>query len=143
MVEKRIYLFLLILHAFVGIGALFGGSGIIIDPSGKFYGITVEVLKNSPFQNFLIPGLILFFIIGLGNVIVAILALKNNKYQAYFSGVMGCALMIWIIVQCIMIEDINSLHIIFFLLGLIEALLALLLAFKQNLFPLNYLKEKK
>lgn len=142
MKEKKIYLYLLILHSFVGIGGLGGGIGIIIDPSGKGYGITTDLLKNAPFDNFFIPGLILFFLIGFCDLIVATFAFYQIKYQPYLSGVMGTALMIWIIVQCIMLESVNVLHVIFFLIGMIVSLLAFVLACKKNLFPLPYLKKK-
>lgn len=142
MKEKKIYLYLLILHLFVGIGGLGGGIGIIIDPSGKGYGITPDLLKNAPFDNFFIPGLILFFLIGFCDLIVATSAFYQFKYQPYLSGVMGTALMIWIIVQCTMLESVNVLHVIFFLIGMIVSLLAFILAYKKNLFPLPYLKKK-
>lgn len=142
MKEKKLYLYLLILHSFVGIGGMAGGIGVIIDPSGKGYGITPDLLKNAPFDDFFIPGLILFFLIGLCDLIVAFLAIYRFKYLPYLSGVMGTALMIWIIVQCMMLESINVLHVIFFLIGMLEALLALILAYKKKLGPLPYLKKK-
>jgi len=141
MKEKQLYLYIIILHAFVGIGGLFGGIGIIIDPSGDGYGVSVDLLKNSPFNDFFIPGLFLFFIIGIGDIIVSIFAYQKHKYLAYLSGLMGGVLMTWIVIQCIMIETVAALHVIFFLLGLIEVLLAFILANKNNLFPLNLLKK--
>lgn len=142
MKNKKLYLYLLILHSLVGIGGLCGGIGIIIDPSGKGYGITTDLLKNAPFENFFIPGLILFFLIGLCDLIVSLFAFYQFKYQPYLSGIMGATLVIWIIVQCLMIESVNVLHVIFFLIGIIEALLAFSLANRNNLFPLPYLKNK-
>jgi len=141
MKEKQLYLYIIILHAFVGIGGMFGGIGIIIDPSGEGYGVSVDLLKNSPFNDFFIPGLFLFFIIGIGDIIVSIFAYKKHKYLVYLSGLMGGVLMTWIVIQCIMIETVAALHVIFFLLGLIEVLLAFILADKNNLFPLNLLKK--
>ncbi len=138
---KRIYNILAVLHLFVGVGALFGGFGVIIDPSGKALGVTTDILKSGPFVDFLIPGLFLFIFLGIFDIIVAVFAFKKSHYQAYLSGIMGLGLMIFIAIQCIILDTINILHIIFFVLGLIEALFALVLALKTELFPFNLLKR--
>ncbi|QVK18599.1 hypothetical protein KHQ81_02460 [Mycoplasmatota bacterium] len=142
MKEKTLYLCLVIIHSFVGIGGLCGGFGIILDPSGECNGVTTDLLKNAPFDDFFIPGLILFFLIGFCDLIVAVFAYNHYKYQPCLSGFMGITLMIWIIVQCFMIESVNGLHVLFFLFGLIEALLAFVLAYKKDTFPLPYIKKK-
>lgn len=141
---KKVYNLLFILHLFVGLGAIAGGSMAIIntqDPAG----ITIDALKNSPFSNFFIPGIILFTVIGVGNVFSAVSILFKSKYQGYISSIVSWALIIWIIVQCIMLETVIYLHVIFFIIGLIEAFLSILILFKQRLFPTNiiYILMKK
>lgn len=125
---------LFILHAFVGIGALAGGLAAITNPEEPL-GVTVDALKNSPFENFLIPGIILFTIIGLGNILSATTLALNSKFQGYISSVFSWALVIWIVVQCIMLEDIVPLHIIFFVIGLVEAIISTGILFEKRLFP--------
>lgn len=143
---KMLNRFLFVLHAIVGIGAMAGGMGAILNPSEPM-GMSVEALKNSPFSDFLIPGIILFVVIGLGNVISAITILLKPKFQAYISSVFSGALVIWIIVQCIMLGTIHYLHVIFFIIGLIEAVLSIIKLFKQSLFPaniiINYYKKAR
>lgn len=56
---------LLFLLSFLGLGAIFGGGVLIISPSGKMFGMPLSMLDNSPFNNFLIPGIILFSLLGL------------------------------------------------------------------------------
>jgi hypothetical protein len=106
----------------------------ILNPAGPG-GMLTNVLKNSPFSDFLIPGIILFTVIGLGNILCGILHLKKSKLQVYTSGVAGGALMIWIVVQCIMLGAVVFLHVLFFLLGTIQGLLAAVLLFHERLFP--------
>ena len=77
---KKVYRLLFILHLFVGIGAMFGGLAAITNPQAPL-GISVEALKNSPFNNYLIPGIVLFTIIGLGNVISALMFRYKLKFQ--------------------------------------------------------------
>lgn len=133
---KSIYRLLLFLHFLVGIGAMGGGMMAIINPEGPG-GMPTEALNNSPFYDYFIPGIILFAVIGLGNVISAISILVKSKYQSYISNIFSWALVIWIIVQCIMLRLVVSLHVIFFIIGLIEAILAALILFAQRLFPAN------
>ncbi|NSW91753.1 MAG: hypothetical protein HPY74_13975 [Firmicutes bacterium] len=143
---KRIYRLLFALHLFVGIGAIFGGLAAIIDPEEPL-GITVEALKNSPFKNYLIPGIILFTIIGLGNIFSALMCRFKPQFQGYISSVFGWALVIWIVVQCIMLNTVAFPHILFFIIGVIKAVLSAIILFKQRLFPaniiLNLIKSRK
>jgi hypothetical protein len=131
---KLIRRILFSLHLFVGIGAMCGGLAAITNPEAPL-GIPVETLKNSPFSNFLIPGIILFAVIGLGNIISAITLLKKSKIQGYISSIFSWALVIWIVVQCIMLKAVVFLHILFFSIGAVEAALSILILFEQRLFP--------
>jgi hypothetical protein len=112
------------LHAFVGIGALFGGGGAVLNPNAPM-GISVDVLKNSPFSNFLIPGIILLVVIGFGNLFAAAVLYYEYKYNLYISHLMGIVLVGWIVVQCVMMRAINPLHIIYFTIGGIEMIISL------------------
>lgn len=133
---KLVYRLLFILHAFVGVGALGGGLMAILNPQGP-EGMPADALKNSPFTNFLIPGIILFTVIGIGNLFSAAIVYYKPKFHGYISSIFGWALVIWIIVQCIMLRAVVSLHVIFFIIGLVQAALAMTILFKQRLFPTN------
>lgn len=133
---KIVYRLLFALHAFVGLGAMGGGGMAIINPQGPG-GMPIGALKNSPFSNYLIPGIILFTVIGLGNIFSSIMILSKLRFQGYISSVFGWALVIWIIVQCIMLNVVIYLHVIFFIIGLVEAILSMIILFKQRLFPAN------
>lgn len=133
---KLIYKLSFGLHLFVGIGAMAGGLAAIISPLEPL-GMPLEPLKNSPFTNYLIPGIILFTVIGLGNVISALTLCYKSKYQGYISGTLGGALVIWIIVQCMMLRAVAFLHVLFFIIGVIQGLLAITILFHKNLFPTN------
>ena len=128
------------LHLFVGIGAMAGGLAAITNPQEPM-GISTATLKNSPFSNFLIPGILLFCVIGLGNLLSAFFFRYKSKYQGYVSSVFSWALVIWIVVQCIMLGAVNILHIIFFTIGLIQAGLSAKLLFEHRLFPTNIVMD--
>lgn len=124
------------LHLFVGIGAMSGGLAAITSPQSPM-GVPVDILKNSPFSSFLIPGIILFTVIGLGNLFSAIMFHFKSPYQAYISSVFSWALVIWIIVQCIMLNSIVFLHVLFFTIGLVQAVISAEMLFENSLFPAN------
>lgn len=127
---------LFFLHIFVGVGALVGGGAAIINPMQPL-GMPIEPLKNSPFTNYLIPGIILFMILGVGNIYSAFMIHYKSKFQGYISSVFSCALVIWIVVQCLMLNAIAFLHVLFFSIGLIEVILSTINSFYQRLFPTN------
>lgn len=133
---KTVYRFLIALHLFVGIGALAGGMAAITNPQDPL-GIPVSTLKNSPFRDYLIPGIILFTVIGLGNIFSAVMFHFKLKFQGYISSVFSWALVIWIVVQCIMLLNINILHVIYFVIGLVQAALSASILFERRLFPAN------
>ncbi len=69
----------LILLALLGLGAMFGGGVLIISPSGKLFGMPLSMLENSPFNDFLIPGIILFSLLGLAPIGVALALIKDQN----------------------------------------------------------------
>ncbi|WP_070000724.1 hypothetical protein [Cellulosilyticum sp. I15G10I2] len=135
---KKIYGIQSAILLFVGVGALFGGLLAISDPYGVSYGASTDLLKKGPFTNFLIPGLFLLLIIGLGHLISFIFVKFKLKFHVYISGGAGCILMAWILIQCYMLNAIHLLHIIFFLIGLFESLIALYMLIKLKLFPFTH-----
>ncbi|AEV28589.1 hypothetical protein SpiGrapes_0754 [Sphaerochaeta pleomorpha str. Grapes] len=126
------------LHIFLGVGAMSGGFACLIDTQTPL-GTSVEMLQNSPFTSFLIPGLLLFFVIGVGNIIGSILVKRSWEYWGYSSGILGGALVIWIIVQCLMLNAVVFLHVLFFFLGIFQVSLAMGRLYEQNQFPGNLL----
>ena len=134
---KRIYLIQAVISCFVGVGALFGGIMAFLDPTGELFGLSTELLKKGPFNNFLIPGLFLFTVIGLGHMLSFWLVKKRIKFHPYISGALGCILMAWIVIQCYILEAINILHVIYFIIGAIEGVMSLYMLLKLKLFPFN------
>lgn len=110
---------IIILLFITGLNALAAGYGFIADPSGRGLGMTTDYLRFSPFDSFLIPGIILFCFIGVFSIITAIIAIKKRGLYPVFTFVEGCILTGWIIVQVILVRDFNWLHFSFLTVGLI------------------------
>ncbi len=101
------------------INALISGFLFIIDPSGNLMGMTTEYLKTSPFTSFLIPGIVLFTVNGVLNLVAAITLIKNKAYASLLTIFQGIILIGWIIIQVLMVKDINMLHISMFVFGVL------------------------
>lgn len=117
---------LLFLNLLIGIGACGGGimalQSVYSKEIGETLGLTKEMLLNSPFQSFLIPGIFLLVVIGFGNLASCWLLYSRNNYFAEV--MMGLILIIWILVQVYMLTDIVFLHVLFFLLGVAQIVLS-------------------
>ena len=124
--RPKIDYILLIAVIFQGLSGLFGGIGLIIDPSGKMLNIPIEWLQGSPFNNYLLPGIILFTILGVFPIIVLIWLLKRNYKGWIGSVVLGVALLIWIFTEIIIIgyQTTPPLQLIYGILGLIILILS-------------------
>lgn len=133
---KKEYPILFALHLFIGVGALFGGLAGMLNPNDPL-GIPNSLLDDSPFSNFFVPSLILFVVIGLGHIFSAITARLHSKYQGYITSIFSWALMIWIVVQCLIINTVDFLHVLYFCLGLCGAILGMRILFKEGSFPAN------
>jgi hypothetical protein len=130
---------LLFLLVFQGISAAPSGLLLILDPTGDLMQMPLAMLKGTPFPNFLIPGLILCVVLGLGAffVLACLLILpdwgwaqrlnpfKSQHWTWTAAAAFGLALMIWITVQVLMIGLGAFIQVLYFGVGLAILLLTL------------------
>ena len=117
----------IILLFFTGVNAIIAGTLFMIDPTGSKMGMSTTYLSNAPFANFLIPGITLFVVNGLMNVLTAILTLKNFKRFPSLILLQGLLLSGWIIIQVIWVRDFNGLHFTMLFIGLVLMVMGMLL----------------
>ena len=117
---------IIFLLAIVGTGAVFGGGALIVDPSGGSIGLSVEILKYSPFSNFFIPGHLLFNFLGIGSLLACFIVIKKTKGYPIWTMIIGFTLTIWIAVQMMMLRDVQFLQIIFGSIGISLIILGIL-----------------
>ena len=87
------------LEILLGIGAIAGGLALIAGPHGEIIPLPLSLLAGSPFADYLVPGAILFTILGLGPLGAAILAWRRHPAAPFLAFAVGCALLIWLAVQ--------------------------------------------
>lgn len=119
--------FSLMLLLFNGISACFGGWMLMRSPDGSDLNMTVDLLNDSPFSDYLIPGIILFVFNGLLSLAIAWLTVLNVKHFEKLIMTQGAILTGWIVIQVILLQTINYLHILFGSVGLLLITLGLIL----------------
>lgn len=129
------------LLAFLSVGAIGGGAALIIDPTGKLLGgLPIAILQNSPFNNFLIPGIILFLTLGIAPALLILALIKKpsssfaQRFNVFkdmhwawtFSIYIAFALIIWIQVETIYIQGVGFLQTFYMLYAIPLLIVALL-----------------
>jgi hypothetical protein len=112
-----------VLQVFIGVGAVASGALLVIAPDGRAMQMPLDMLSGSPFGSFLIPGLILFLVHGVGNIVSAILCFRMRRIAAFSGMLFGFALIIWIYVQVTMIGGGHWLQYLYFVFGLVLVIL--------------------
>ena len=118
--KMKVYIGLGALQAFIGLGALGGGFMLVIDPSGSALGVPLSFLEGSPFPDFLIPGIFLLAVNGVGSMIGAVLSFTRRRYAQAIAIVLGAILVAWIVIQIVIIRSFSWMHILYFILGVVE-----------------------
>jgi hypothetical protein len=101
-----------------GMIAVFIGISLIMAPDGTLLKIETTMLERGPFNSFLIPGKLLFVIIGVGSMLSALLTVFSIKYYPQLVTGMGIANLIWIASLIYKTQTWHSLHLVFGLIGL-------------------------
>lgn len=115
---------LFILISFVAITSVISGLIIIYYPDGSVMQMSTDLLKTSPFKNFLVPGIVLTVFVGGTNLVAAFFNMKRSvrRYDwALAGGVMICG---WTIVQMILIDTFFWLQFVYLGLGIVIMLIA-------------------
>jgi len=127
-INKLIQYALGILQIFVGITAVLGGFGLVSDPSGSKMNVPLELLKNSLFTNYLIPGLVLLIVIGVGHVFAGIVIFLRYRHAGNISVFFGAFLALYMIIEVWFLGLVNFSQPLYFLLGAIELIIGLKLS---------------
>jgi hypothetical protein len=124
--QKPIPLTVLIVSVFFqALSGLGGGVFLIADPTWGTLNLPLSFLRNSPFPDYLIPGIILFTVLGFYPLIVTAGLWKRKHWGWLGSLVLGIALLIWIIIEIIIIgyQSNPPLQLIYGILGIVILLL--------------------
>ena len=121
-----------LLLLFNGIGTLYGGGNLILHPDGSSLQLSLDWLQHTSFQNYLIPGIILFVANGLFSIIVCIAVFLRYRNSALLVMMQGVILMGWILIQVKLRQTIYFLHVILGSVGLALLVIGYLLKVGTN-----------
>ena len=116
----------------LGVGALGGGIQFVLDPTGETIEMSAELLEGSPFTDFLIPGVILFTVLGVYPLIVCYGIYMRRRWAWPAALSVGVALIVWIVVQGTIIGFGHWLQWLYLLFGFVLVLLALHPSVRQS-----------
>jgi hypothetical protein len=109
----------IILLLFNGIGALYGGFQLITDPSGAKLQMPLSYLEQSPFHDYLIPGIVLFIVNGLFSFVTVVAVFLRIPYSHWLVIMQGILLSGWIIMQILFVQFFYApLHGTFLFIGI-------------------------
>jgi hypothetical protein len=110
---------LILLTGFLALTAFAGGVGLLADLNAP----PVEMLEGSPFSNYIVPGLALFFLVGGFALAATILLVRRHGYAALASALAGVVIVIFEIVEVMVIGSpagiARDLQIFYSTLGLL------------------------
>jgi hypothetical protein len=115
-----------VLEIILGIGAMGGGLVLMIAPRGEIMPLPMSALSGSPFDTYLVPGVILFAVLGVGPLVAARLAWLRHPLAPTAAIVVGAALLIWVAVEVAIIGYSNEppLQAFYAVLGVVIVLVA-------------------
>lgn len=128
------------LQGLLGIGAVFGGGALMLDPSGGLLGMPADLMQLPLFPDYWIPGLILLLVFGVLPLTVTAALIwrwdwswgeklnlfKDRHWSWAFSLYIGFGLIIWLTVQIYILGGSSVVHLVYMAWGLaIQALTVL------------------
>lgn len=127
--QRHRFLFSLtgILQICIGLGAIPSGIGFIIDPYGGNFRLTYELIIDTPFQTYLVPGIFLFLVIGLGSIGGATLSMTKHPLSGQAAVILGAALLVWMFCQFYWVGILSWVQFTYLVFGITEVILGFML----------------
>ena len=121
------------LTLFIGIGAVAGAVMMWVDPTGQMWGMEplLEMLRDKMpwpdifFKDFIPSGFVLLALNGIPQFVATILLFKKHPFAYWVVLACGIILMLWIVLEW-WVWGFNAMSNIYFVLGLIEAVAAVI-----------------
>lgn len=105
---------------FTGLTAMAGGIELIMWPTGGPWESAPQpsLLRHSPFFDFFAPGLILFWAVGVLNMLSGVLALRSHRLGEVAAFAAGSSLTIWILSEIALLRVFSWLQGLYLVIGL-------------------------
>lgn len=129
---------LMLLLFFQGASGLFGGTALLLDPTGAGLGLPLDWLAGTPFDSYWYPGLILLTVLGIFPTVVFVGLWKRRPWSGKGSLLVGIALVIWIGVEIPMIgyHSEPPIQLIYGMTGILVTFIAFQIVYWEKFNPL-------
>ncbi len=107
-----------LLEGFVGLTALAGGLLLVAFPRGSALA-PIALLHEAPFETFVVPGLLLAFVVGGLNLTACVLTLGRRPFASLASLVAGGSLIVFMVTERLMLQEKSALQLLYFAVGLL------------------------
>jgi hypothetical protein len=125
-VERPAYAWIGFVAAVItGLGAIPVGLMFISDPTGGSIGLPTGWIEDTLFGSYLVPGLYLFAINGIGMLALAALIVLRHWTAPWLMAVLGVGLIAWIVVQLLLMPETMVLQWVFLGTGVLLGFVAL------------------
>lgn len=115
---------LFILISFTALTATVSGLLLMSNPGGEIFKMPLSLLVETPFKNYLIPGIILAFLVGGSHLLAVFYNIQRNNSRYNWAMLAGLMISGWIIVQMLMIKGVHWLQFFYLGIGLLTILIA-------------------
>ena len=115
---------LFILVSFIACTATLSGLLMISKPDGGILNLPLSLLENTPFKDYMMPGILLTLIVGGINLVAVFFNMQRhpNRYNWAMAG--GFIISTWILVQLFFIHAAHWLHFIYLGIGVLIILIS-------------------
>jgi hypothetical protein len=123
---------------FTGLAASANGLAFVLRPDGSWQRAPFSLLEHAPFPDFFLPGLLLWALVGLSNLIAvaALVSLPRRRLAATLALVGGAAVTGFVVGEMLLLRRMSWLQVFHLAVGLATIAQALSLrTFRQRLQP--------
>jgi len=114
------------LELFLALGAFYGSLSLLNDPTGRGLHMPLDVLKGTPFDNYLVPAIILFGVNGMVPLVTVIATVMGFPWAKYGHIAVGALLTGWMVGQAALVGFSAPIQYVYLLLGFVILALGLL-----------------
>lgn len=122
-IRSSAFVGLIVLALFNALSSFVGGVGVVVTNG---LGMPMSQLGGA-FDSFLIPGIVLFVVVGGTQLIAGVLLLRRRESGLLWSAIAGFGMVIWIFVEVMIIGGGAWLQTLYFVTGLAQVVLVVAL----------------
>ncbi len=102
-----------------GVSAVYGGWQMIDRPDGTSLDLPLQYLRYTPFNDYLLPGILLLSMIGIYSIALFAMVIGGAAKYGWLLIIQGFVLSLWIIAQLIYNIPFSILHGLFLFISVI------------------------